>query len=81
MISSQGNCFILQQSVSLFQNLLTQQNIPTDVSQKILNCLPDGTERYKVFHREQFVEKLKKLSKVIHKVKLPPTDITCEKPK
>ena len=63
-----------------------QQNFPTDVSQKVLNWLFDGTERYKVFHRKQFVEESKKLSEVIHKVKLPHlnnkfiiTDITCEK--
>ena len=50
--------------------------------------MSDGTERYKVFCREGFIEKLKKLSEVIHKVKLPPltnkfiiADIICEKPK
>ena len=90
VISSQGNIFTLQQSLSSFQNLITQQNFTTDVSQKVLNCLSDGTERYKVFHREQFVDKSKKLSEVMHKVKLPLPpltdkfiiiDITCEKPK
>ena len=88
VISSQGNIFNLQQPVSLFQNLLAQQNFPTDVSQKIFNCLSDGTERYNVFHRDRFVEKSKKSSEVLHKVKLPLltnkfiiTDITCEKPK
>ena len=47
----------------------------------------DGTKRY-VFRRERFVEKSKKLSEVIHKVKLPLltnkfiiTDITCAKQK
>ena len=77
VISSQGNIFTL-----------TQQNFPTDVSQDILNCLSDGMETYKVFRRERFVEKSKKLSEVIYKVKLQPltdkftiTDITCEKPK
>ena len=79
VISCQGNIFTLQRSVSWFRNFLTQQNFPTDVSQKILNW-------YKVFHREQFVEKSKTLSEVMHKVKLPPLtnkfiiiDITCEK--
>ena len=88
VISSQGNIFTLQQSVSSFRNLLTQQNFPANVSQKILNCLSVGTERYTVFHKERFVEKSKILSEVIHKVKLPPltdkfiiTDITHEKPK
>ena len=88
VISSQGNIFTLQQSVSSLRNLLTQQNFPTDVSQKILNCLSEGTERLKVFYRERFVEKSKKLSEVIHKVKLPPlsdkfiiTDIICERAK
>ena len=44
VILSHGNIFALQQSVSSFRNLLTQQNFPNDVSQKILNCLSDGTE-------------------------------------
>ena len=81
----QGNIFTLQQSASSFWNLLTQQNFPTDVSQMNLNCLSDDTEKDKVFHREQFIEKSKKVSKVIHKVKLPAvtdkfiiTDITCK---
>ena len=60
------------QSPSVFRNILTQQNFPTDVSEKILNCLPDGKTRYKDFRKERFVEKSKKLSEVIHKVKLPP---------
>ena len=67
VISSQGNIFTLQQSASSFRNLLTRQNFPTDVSQKILNCLSDGAERYKVFHRGRFVEKSKNLIEVIHK--------------
>ena len=48
----------------------------------------DSTERYNVFHIEQFLERSKKLSEVIYKVDLPPLankfiikDITCEKPK
>ena len=88
VISSQGNIFTLQQSVSSFRNFLIQQNFPADVSQKSLNCLSEGTERHKFFHRERFAEKSEKLSEVIHKVKLPPltnkfiiTDITCEKSK
>ena len=88
VISSQGNIFTLQQSVSSFRNLLTQQNFLTDVSQNIFNCLSDGTERYNVFQRERFVEESKKMSEIIYKVKLPLltnkfiiTDITCEKPK
>ena len=54
----------------------------------MIKDLSDGRERYKVFHMERFVENSKKLSEVIHKVKLPPltdkfiiTNITCEKPK
>ena len=86
--SSQGNIFSLQQLASSFQNLLTQQNVPTGVPQKNLNCLFNGTERYKVFQRKRFGKKSKKLSEAIHNVMLPPltnkfsiTDIICEKTK
>ena len=48
VISSQGNIFILQQSVSVFQNLLTRQNFLSNVSTRIFNCFSDGTERYKI---------------------------------
>ena len=68
--------------------MLTRKYSPTDVSQKILNCLFDSTERYNAFHIEQFLERSKKSSEVIYKVNLPPLankfiikDTTCEKPK
>ena len=88
VISSQGKIFTLQQSVSSFRYLLTQQIFATDVSQKIPNCLTDCTERQKVLHRERFVKNLEKLNEVLRRVTLTPlidkfiiTDITCEKPK
>ena len=80
MILSQGNIFVLLQSVSSFRSLLTLQNFLTDVSQKILNYLPDCTKIYKVFHRERFVEKKKKISKVILKFKLPPLTLSWRRP-
>ena len=38
VISFQENISTLQQSASSFGNFLTQQNFPTEVSKKILNC-------------------------------------------
>ena len=88
VIPNQENTLALQQSVSSFEILLKQQNFPTDITQKVLNCLSNGTEINKVFRRKPFVEQSKKLSEVIHKVKLAPltnkfiiTDMFCEKPK
>ena len=58
IIKPHGNMFALQYPPAL-RNILTQQNYPTDVSQKILNCLSDGKSRYDIFFKERFVEKSK----------------------
>ena len=45
VIRPQGNMFSLQSSPVL-RNILTQQSYPNEVSERILNCIPDGIERY-----------------------------------
>ena len=65
-----GNMFLLNDSPCL-RNLLTQQSYQNETSTRMLNCFEDGIERYKLFRNERFVDKIKKLSHVIHKVKLP----------
>ena len=58
VIRPKGNMFTLQSS-TVFHKLLTQQNYPSEVSERIFNCIPDGVERYNEFKKEIFVEKSK----------------------
>ena len=70
VIRPQGNMFDLRCS-SLLRNILTQQTYPQEISDKIINCMNDGKIKFAQFRKERFIDKTKKLSDVIPKVKLP----------
>ena len=79
IIQSQGNVFSLHSPPQL-RNMLTQRHYEENLSQRIRNAMSDGQQRYAEFRNERFIKQTKKISDVIHKVKLPilNTDMTSK---
>ena len=52
-------------------NVLTRQAVDREVAVRLLKCLDNGRRVYRSYRQERFVEKTKKMSTTISKLKLP----------
>lgn len=62
-------------------NLLTKLAVDSQVKTRLLNCLENGEKTYRSYRQERFVDKMKKISAIIPKSKLPRfTDVSQKAP-